>query len=62
LKVPLLVIHGTEDPIFPIEHGAALAAAVAGARLVRIEGGGHELHPDDWAVIVDAIVTHTQAR
>ncbi|AZN96629.1 alpha/beta hydrolase [Mesorhizobium sp. M9A.F.Ca.ET.002.03.1.2] len=62
LKVPLLVIHGTEDPIFPVEHGAALAEAVAGARLVRIEGGGHELHPDDWAVIVDAIVAHSQAR
>ncbi|AZO65784.1 MULTISPECIES: alpha/beta fold hydrolase [unclassified Mesorhizobium] len=62
LKVPLLVIHGTDDPIFPIEHGAALAEAVAGAKLVRIEGGGHELHPDDWAVIVDAIVTHTHAR
>ncbi|TIM21498.1 MAG: alpha/beta hydrolase, partial [Mesorhizobium sp.] len=62
LKVPLLVIHGTEDPIFPIEHGAALAEAVAGARLVRIEGGGHELHPDDWTVIVDAIVAHSQTR
>ncbi|TIL79478.1 MAG: alpha/beta hydrolase, partial [Mesorhizobium sp.] len=62
LKVPLLVIHGTADPIFPVEHGAALAEAVAGARLVRIEGGGHELHPDDWATIVDAIVAHSQAR
>ncbi|CAH2406289.1 alpha/beta fold hydrolase [Mesorhizobium ventifaucium] len=62
LKVPLLVIHGTADPIFPVEHGAALAEAVAGARLVRIEGGGHELHPDDWAVIVDAIAAHRQAR
>ncbi|RWB03274.1 alpha/beta hydrolase [Mesorhizobium sp.] len=62
LKVSLLVIHGTADPIFPVEHGAALAEAVAGARLVRIEGGGHELHPDDWATIVDAIVAHSQAR
>ncbi|MER8481861.1 alpha/beta hydrolase [Mesorhizobium sp. M1322] len=62
LKAPLLVIHGTADPIFPVEHGVALAEAVAGARLVRIEGGGHELHPNDWAAIVDAIVTHSQAR
>lgn len=61
LEVPLLVIHGTEDPIFPVEHGAALAEAVAGARLVRIEGGGHELHPDDWATIVHAIVGHSQS-
>ncbi|ESY26994.1 alpha/beta hydrolase [Mesorhizobium sp. LNJC391B00] len=60
IKVPLLVIHGTSDPIFPVEHGAALADAVAGGRLVRVEGGGHELHPDDWGTIVAAIVTHTK--
>ena len=62
VKVPLLVIHGTADPIFPIAYGAALAEAVAGARLVRIEGGGHELHPDDWPVMVAAIVAHDKAR
>ncbi|TJX07436.1 MAG: alpha/beta hydrolase, partial [Mesorhizobium sp.] len=62
LRIPLLVIHGTVDLIFPLEHGAALAEAVAGARLVRIEGGGHELHPDDWTTIVDAIVAHSQTR
>jgi pimeloyl-ACP methyl ester carboxylesterase len=61
LKVPLLVIHGTADPVFPIEHGVALAEAVAGARLVRVEGGGHELHPDDWAEIVAALVAHSRA-
>ena len=62
IEAPLLVIHGTSDPIFPVEHGAALAEAVAGARLVRIEGGGHELHPQDWTTIVAAIVAHTQAK
>ncbi|KUM23212.1 acetyltransferase [Mesorhizobium loti] len=58
LTVPLLVIHGTADPIFPIEHGEALAKAVPGARLVRIEGGGHELHRNDWPQIIEAIATH----
>ncbi|MDX8442721.1 alpha/beta hydrolase [Mesorhizobium sp. VK3E] len=55
LRVPLLVIHGSADPLFPIEHGEALARAVPGARLVRIEGGGHELHRNDWPQIVEAI-------
>lgn len=59
LQVPLLVLHGTADPIFPVEHGAALAAAVPGARLVRIEGGGHELHPADWDVMIAVIAEHT---
>ena len=58
LSLPLLVIHGTTDPIIPIEHGDALAGAVLGARLVRIEGGGHELHGDDWQEIIEAIATH----
>jgi pimeloyl-ACP methyl ester carboxylesterase len=59
MKPPLLVMHGTADPVYPIEHGAALAAAVAGASLVRLEGGGHELHPAHWDTIITAIVTHT---
>lgn len=61
MTAPLLVIHGTADPIFPVEHGEALAEAVAGAKIVRIEGGGHELHPGDWTVISAAIVAHTRA-
>jgi pimeloyl-ACP methyl ester carboxylesterase len=59
LQAPLLVIHGTADPLFPIEHGVALADAVAGASLVRLEGGGHELHEADWNTIIDSIVTQT---
>ena len=58
LTVPLLVIHGSADPLFPFEHGQALAKAVRGARLVKVEGGGHELHRNDWPQIVDAIVAH----
>ncbi|MGO4129357.1 alpha/beta fold hydrolase [Inquilinus sp. YAF38] len=61
LQAPLLVIHGTADPIFPVEHGATLAAAVPGARLVRIDGGGHELHPADWETYLTAIAEHTAA-
>src|SRR4051794_36118451 len=47
LKVPLLVIHGTADPVYPIEHGVALTDAVPGATFLRLDGGGHELHPAD---------------
>jgi pimeloyl-ACP methyl ester carboxylesterase len=60
IAAPLLVIHGSSDPLFPHEHGVALAEAVAGATLVTVEGGGHELHERDWDQIVDAIVEHTR--
>jgi pimeloyl-ACP methyl ester carboxylesterase len=58
LDKPLLVIHGTSDPIFPIEHGEALAEAVKDAALLRIEGGGHELNRQDWPAIVETIARH----
>ena len=60
LRVPLLVIHGTAEPLVPIEHGEALARAVPGAKLVRLEGGGHELNEAYWPQIVDAIERHTR--
>ena len=59
IPVPLLVIHGTTDPVFPIAHGIALSKAVPGSKLTRIEGGGHELHPADWDTIIGAVVAHT---
>jgi pimeloyl-ACP methyl ester carboxylesterase len=59
ITAPLLVIHGSADPLFPHPHGVALAETVPGATLVTVEGGGHELHEGDWDQILDAIVSHT---
>jgi pimeloyl-ACP methyl ester carboxylesterase len=61
IAVPLLVVHGSADPLFPHPHATALAEAVPAATLVTVEGGGHELHERDWDQILDAIVSHTQA-
>ena len=59
LETPLLVIHGTADPLFPLAHGEALAATKPSDVLVVLEGGGHELHEQDWPAIVAAIVEHS---
>lgn len=59
LTAPLLVIHGTSDPVFPVGHGELLAKTVKGAELLRLEGGGHEIHPEDWGQIISAINAHT---
>jgi pimeloyl-ACP methyl ester carboxylesterase len=56
---PTLVIHGTADPMFPIEHGEWLAEAIPGARLLRLEGAGHGVDRADWEDVVDAILEHT---
>lgn len=60
IACPALVIHGTEDPIIPYEHGAALVRAIPGARLVTLEGTGHELHRNDWNTIIDEIYMHSE--
>lgn len=59
ISVPTLVIHGTADPLFPQEHGEALAAEIPGAKLLLLEGVGHGVERGDWEGIVDAIVAHT---
>ena len=56
LDVPTLVVHGTEDPVFPLGHGEALAREIRGAELLVLEGGGHELDRRDWDVVVPAIL------
>jgi pimeloyl-ACP methyl ester carboxylesterase len=59
VTAPTLVMHGTADPMFPIEHGAALADEIPGARLMALEGAGHGVDRADWASIVQAILEHT---
>lgn len=41
VRVPTLIIHGTEDVIFPKDHGIMLSKAIAHARFFLIEGMGH---------------------
>jgi pimeloyl-ACP methyl ester carboxylesterase len=56
LRVPTLVIHGDQDPLFPADHAFALAKAIEDARLLILPGAGHELRPADWDVVIPAIV------
>jgi pimeloyl-ACP methyl ester carboxylesterase len=62
IAVPTLVIHGTADPMFPLEHGRALAEEIPGARLLPLEGAGHGVERADWETIAGAILAHTGGR
>jgi pimeloyl-ACP methyl ester carboxylesterase len=59
LDMPVLVIHGTDDPLFPYEHGVALARAIPGATLLTLEETGHELPRRTWDVAVPAVLEVT---
>jgi pimeloyl-ACP methyl ester carboxylesterase len=62
IEVPTLVMHGTADPLFPFPHGEALAAGIPGARLVALEGMGHEHPPPPvWDIVVREVADHTAA-
>jgi pimeloyl-ACP methyl ester carboxylesterase len=58
IRVPTAIVHGTADPLFPLAHGEALAAAIPGARLVALEGFGHGIVPrHDWPALLDALTS-----
>jgi pimeloyl-ACP methyl ester carboxylesterase len=60
VSVPTLVIHGTEDPMYPYGNVIALAKEIPGARLLALERVGREVpHRPLWDVVVPAILRHT---
>jgi pimeloyl-ACP methyl ester carboxylesterase len=61
IKAPTLVIHGTVDKMVRPSGGRATAKAIPGARLMMIEGMGHDLPRGVWPQIVDAISEHARA-
>lgn len=59
ITAPTLVVHGVYDPVLPPRHGEALRDAVPGARLLVLEGAGHDLPRAVWDDFVPALVRHT---
>jgi pimeloyl-ACP methyl ester carboxylesterase len=55
VSVPTLVVHGTADRLVRPSGGRATAAAIPGARLLMIDGMGHDLPRGAWPQIIDAI-------
>ncbi|MFD1930166.1 alpha/beta fold hydrolase [Nonomuraea mangrovi] len=51
IRVPTLVVHGGADPFFPLGNGEALAREIPSARLLTVEGAGHELPREAWKEI-----------
>ncbi|WP_119697068.1 alpha/beta fold hydrolase [Microbacterium halotolerans] len=59
ITVPTLIVHSEDDPMFPMPHGEALARAIDGAVLLRLEGVGHEIPPPAvWGAVLPALRNH----
>ena len=61
IKAPTLVMHGTVDRLVRPSGGKATARAIPGAKLVMIEGMGHDLPRGAWPQLIDAIAEHAHA-
>jgi pimeloyl-ACP methyl ester carboxylesterase len=55
VRVPALVVHGTEDKMVHVSGGRATAAAIPGAELLLVDGMGHDLPPALFETFADAI-------
>jgi pimeloyl-ACP methyl ester carboxylesterase len=55
IKVPVTVIHGTDDPLVDVSGGKALAEAIPNAELILIEHLRHDLPPVIWPELVGAV-------
>jgi pimeloyl-ACP methyl ester carboxylesterase len=60
ITAPTVVIHGTRDLMVRPSGGRETAKAIPGARLVEIEGMGHDLPRELWDRIIGAIVSNIE--
>ena len=56
IKVPTLVIHGTEDAILPLDHGLAVADGITDSKRMIMDGVGHEIPEELFPEIINEIV------
>ncbi len=61
IKAPTLVLHGSKDPLVPIEGGRDIAKLVHGARMVVLDGMGHDVPPRFLPEITQQMLDHFAA-
>ena len=60
IAIPTLVLHGKADPLVPFACGQDTARRIPGARLVGVDGMGHDLPPGVVEHILKHLVPHLQ--
>lgn len=59
IRAPTVVIHGSEDPFYPVEVGKVIAGAIPGAELLILDGMGHSFPREVIPSIVNAIIKNS---
>ncbi|MEP7181951.1 MAG: alpha/beta hydrolase [Betaproteobacteria bacterium] len=61
IAAPTLVIHGAADPLVPVAAGRDTAHHITGAKLMVIDGMGHDLPPAVLPRLGEAIAAHCRS-
>jgi pimeloyl-ACP methyl ester carboxylesterase len=59
ITAPTLIIHGENDPAFPLDHARTTASEIADADLLILPNTGHLILPSTWETVIPAVVHHT---
>jgi len=59
LRMPVLILHGTEDAVIPVGNAEVLAQRIPGAKLVLLDGLGHLFWHEDPERAARAILDFT---
>ena len=58
VRLPTLVMHGSDDPLIRASFGRDTAKAIPGAEWRLVQGWGHDLPPGAWDMIANAVADH----
>ena len=61
ITAPTIVIHGSTDRMVALSGAKATVQAIPGARLMVVEGMGHDLPEAAWPQLIPAIADHAHA-
>ena len=62
IRLPALVIHGTDDPLVPIACGRDTARLIQGAIMHEVDGMGHDLPPVLDEILAGVLATHCKSE
>ncbi len=65
IEAPTLVLYGTGDQFVPVVNSEMIASLIPGAKLLGLEGGGHELtidRPEESLAAIRKFIKASEAR
>jgi pimeloyl-ACP methyl ester carboxylesterase len=62
IACPTLILHGSHDPVFPTDHGEAMAASIPNPELWLVDRLGHCIPEQIWPQLTDRLARQVAAR